>query len=159
MSAAGPFLEEAQADDLDEILDLERESFSHPWTRRNLGHALDRGQLVVLRAPGPAANGRRGILGYCVFEVVAGELHVHNLAVDPGRRGEGLGRRLLDIVLWVGSRRGARAAVLEVRESNWAALQLYYSVGFQSVRRRRNYYSHPTEDALELILEFPEAAC
>src|SRR6185295_8007642 len=103
-------------------------------------HALDRGHLVVLRSPGAAAEGRRGILGYCVFEVVAGELHVHNLAIDSGRRGEGLGRRLLDIVLWVACRRGARTALLEVRESNWPALQLYYSVGFQSVRRRRKYY-------------------
>ena len=159
MSAPGPLLEEGQADDLDALIELERESFSHPWTRRNLKHAQERRQLVVLRTAAGPADYRRGILGYCVFEVVARELHVHNLAVDPGRRGEGLGRRLLEIVLWLGTRRGARAALLEVRESNWPALQLYYSVGFQSLRRRRNYYSHPTEDALELILEFPGPAC
>lgn len=159
MRAAGPFLEEGRSEDLDVLVELERQSFSHPWTRRNLKHALDRRHLVVLRAPPGPEGDRRGILGYCVFEVVAGEMHVHNLAIDPGRRGEGLGRRLLETVLWLGWRRGARVALLEVRESNWPALQLYYSLGFQSVRRRRNYYSHPTEDAIELILEFPQAAC
>ena len=149
MKAAGPFLEEGEEADLDPLVEMERESFSHPWTRRNLKHALDRGHLLVLRGPNGAQAARRGIFGYCVFELVAGELHLHNLAIEPGRRGQRLGRRLLE----------ARSALLEVRESNWLALQLYYSLGFQSVRRRRNYYSHPTEDALELILEFPEAAC
>ena len=158
MKASRLFLEEGRAEDLDALVELERTSFSHPWTRRNLKHALERRQLVVLRAGRAGENGR-GMLGYCVFEVVAGELHVHNLAVDPGRRGQGLGRRLLETVLWIGTRRGARSALLEVRESNWPALQLYYSLGFHSLRRRRNYYSHPTEDALELILEFPDGAC
>lgn len=159
MRAAGPFLEEASEDDLESLFEMERESFSHPWTRSNLKQALDRGQLVVLRGPAGSAAPRRGIVGYCVFEVAAGELHIHNLAIQAGHRGQKLGRRLLETVLWMGTRRGARLALLEVRESNWPALQLYYSLGFQSVRRRRNYYSHPTEDALELILEFPQAAC
>lgn len=159
MKPAGPFLEEGVEEDLEALVEMERESFSHPWTRRNLKHALDRGHLVVLRGPTASAAPRRGILGYCVFEMVAGELHVHNLAIQPGHRGQGLGRRLLETVLWLATRRGAQSALLEVRESNWPALQLYYSLGFQSVRRRRNYYSHPTEDALELILEFPQAAC
>jgi ribosomal-protein-alanine N-acetyltransferase len=156
---AGPFLEEGVEEDLEALVEMERESFSHPWTRRNLRQAIDRGHLVVLRGPSGPAAPRRGIVGYCVFEVTAGELHVHNLAIQGGYRGQGLGRRLLETVLWMGTRRGARSALLEVRESNWPALQLYYSLGFQSVRRRRNYYSNPTEDALELILEFPQAAC
>jgi ribosomal-protein-alanine N-acetyltransferase len=159
VTAPGLYLEEGRADDLDAIVELERTSFSHPWTRRNLKQALDRRQLVVLRAAPESENGPGSMVGYCVFEMAAEEMHVHNLAVDPGRRGTGLGRRLLETVLWIGSRRGARAVLLEVRESNWTALQLYYSLGFRSLRRRRNYYSHPTEDALELILEFPNAAC
>jgi [ribosomal protein S18]-alanine N-acetyltransferase len=159
VKAPGPFLEGGLEEDLEALIEMERESFSHPWTRRNLKHALECGHLVVLRGPAGSEAPRRGILGYCVFEMVAGELHVHNVAVRPGLRGQGLGRRLLETVLWLGTRRGARSALLEVRESNWPALQLYYSLGFQSVRRRRNYYSHPIEDALELILEFPQAAC
>jgi ribosomal-protein-alanine N-acetyltransferase len=159
MKAAGPFLEEGEEGDLEALVEMERESFSHPWTRKNLKHALDRGHLVVLRGPNRSQAARRGIFGYCVFELVADEMHLHNLAIESGHRGQGFGRRLLETVLWLGSRRGARSVLLEVRESNWPALQLYYSLGFQSVRRRRNYYAHPTEDAIELILEFPQAAC
>ena len=41
-------------------------------------------------------------------------------------------------------------ALLEVRESNRAAIGLYHSMGFLSVAVRRNYYAQPTEDALVL---------
>jgi ribosomal-protein-alanine N-acetyltransferase len=75
---------------------------------------------------------------------------VHNLAVRPEYRGGGLGRRLLAIALTIGERRGARVALLEVRESNRPAIALYHSMGFASVAVRRNYYSQPSEDALVL---------
>jgi ribosomal-protein-alanine N-acetyltransferase len=77
-------------------------------------------------------------------------MHIHNLAVDPARQGRGLGRTLLALSLAVGARRGAERALLEVRQSNWAAQRLYRSLGFQGVAVRHGYYSHPAEDALIL---------
>ena len=71
MTEPGPLLEEGGADDLDALVALERESFSHPWTRRNLKHALERRHLVVLRTAGVPGGPRRGIVGYCVFDVAA----------------------------------------------------------------------------------------
>ena len=44
-------------------------------------------------------------------------------------------------------------ALLEVRESNQAAIELYRSLGFVAVGTRRNYYSQPLEDALLLRKE------
>ena len=44
-------------------------------------------------------------------------------------------------------------ALLEVRESNRPALELYRSMGFAPVALRRNYYSQPLEDALVLRKE------
>jgi len=45
-------------------------------------------------------------------------------------------------------------ALLEVRASNVAAIQLYEKYAFQHIGRRRDYYSLPTEDALVLQLKF-----
>jgi len=84
------------------------------------------------------------------FQTVVDEMHIHNLAVDPARQGRGLGRRLLELSLAVGARRGAQRALLEVRQSNWSAQRLYRSLGFQGVAVRRGYYAHPAEDALLL---------
>jgi ribosomal-protein-alanine N-acetyltransferase len=146
-----PFLvEPAGHEDVDALASLERRCYTHPWSVRGFRDALRRGErglVLVARAP-LAADAEGGILGYCVIETAADELHVHNLAVRPELRGGGLGRRLLTIALAIGERRGADAALLEVRESNQPAIELYRSMGFVAVAVRRGYYSQPTEDAL-----------
>jgi ribosomal-protein-alanine N-acetyltransferase len=50
---------------------------------------------------------------------------------------------------------GAHRATLEVRTSNWRARQLYERLGFRQTGIRRNYYSHPVEDALILWRDEP----
>ena len=53
-------------------------------------------------------------------------------------------------VLSEGRRLGATRATLEVRASNVGALRLYERLGFYIAATRRNYYTHPVEDALIL---------
>jgi [ribosomal protein S18]-alanine N-acetyltransferase len=156
-----PYLiEAAQTDDIDALAALERRCYSHPWTTRGFRDALrrppERGLVIVARAVRAAAH-ERGLIGYCVIETVADEVHVHNLAVRPESQGSGLGRQLLVLGLAAGARRGARVALLEVRASNRAALELYRSMDFVAVARRRNYYAQPSEDALVLRKEGLEA--
>jgi len=158
------YVEAADAADVDALVTLERRSFSHPWTPGNFHQALavpERSRVLLLRAKG--ADAPRGIVGYCVFEMVLDEVHVHNLAVLPARRRQGLGRRLLALTLDIARRRGARSALLEVRQGNWPALELYRSMGFRPVGRRRDYYTRPTEDAVVLrkndLVEISGGAC
>ena len=149
-----PFaLQAADDDDVPALMALERLCFSHPWTARNLREAMadpEHGLVLVLRGPAPPEDRGRGLLAYCSFQTVVDEMHIHNLAVDPARQGRGLGRRLLELTLGLGARRGAERALLEVRQSNWAAQRLYRSLGFRGVAVRRGYYTHPSEDALIL---------
>jgi ribosomal-protein-alanine N-acetyltransferase len=153
MTARPCALEAATGEDVPALLALERLCFSQPWTARNFRDAMadpERGLLLVLRAPFAPEDPGRGVLAYCSFQTVLDEMHIHNLAVDPAVQGRGLGRRLLQIVLGLGARRGAERALLEVRQSNWAAQRLYRSLGFQGVAVRRGYYTQPSEDALIL---------
>jgi ribosomal-protein-alanine N-acetyltransferase len=146
-------LEAATVEDVPALVALEQVCFSQPWTARNFRDAMadpERGLLLVLRAPSAPGAAGRGILAYCSFQTVVDEMHIHNLAVSPDMQGRGLGRRLLDLALGIGARRGAERALLEVRQSNWAAQRLYRSLGFQGVAVRRGYYTHPSEDALIL---------
>jgi ribosomal-protein-alanine N-acetyltransferase len=146
------FLEAASEQDLGTLLALEREGYTHPWTLRHFRGAMAAaGALcVVLRSRSCLGDEGRGIVAYCVSQIVLDELHVHNLLVRRDSRSRGLGRRLLGIVLGLAGRRGARVALLEVRQSNWAALRLYRSVGFEAVGVRRDYYERPREDAVLL---------
>jgi len=143
----------AVEDDVDALVALERLCFSQPWTPRNFLDSMadpQRGRVLVLRAPHGQGDSGRGIVAYCCFDVAAGEMHIHNLAVHPAERGRGLGRLMLGLALASGARRGAEVAYLEVRTSNWPARRLYSSVGFEATQVRRGYYDRPREDALVL---------
>jgi len=150
------FLSAAGESDLAAVLELERRSFSQPWSAESFRGEMrdpERGRVVLLReAPASPSRGA-AVLAYCAFQVVVDELHILDLAVRPERRREGWGRRLLAQVLDLGARRGARLALLEVRRSNWAALALYRAAGFEVAGTRRDYYAQPREDALLLRLE------
>jgi ribosomal-protein-alanine N-acetyltransferase len=140
-------LEPAQAEDLAEIVTLERASYSHPWSEASLRQALTnpgRYRALVLRGDD------RGVRAYAIAQHVADELHVHNVAVLERLRRRGLARRLLLELLEEARRAGLRVALLEVRESNRAARGLYQALGFEEVGHRRGYYASPTEDALLL---------
>jgi ribosomal protein S18 acetylase RimI-like enzyme len=107
------FLEAAGEEDLAALVELERRSFSQPWSVGSFRAELRdpaRGRIVVLREPHADPDGRRGLLAFCSFQVVVDELHILDFAVLPERRREGLGRSLLRCVLELGARRGARVA-------------------------------------------------
>jgi ribosomal-protein-alanine N-acetyltransferase len=150
VSSPAVFLEAAGEDDLAELRVLEQRCFSHPWSEQAFRGAVEDRQTLILVL---RLAGSRAIVAYGVFQRVADELHVHDLAVVPEQRERGLARRLLAQALDLAARRGARTAHLEVRESNRAALGLYRSLGFRTVRVRRGYYESPPEDALVLCKE------
>ncbi|MDP9239238.1 MAG: GNAT family N-acetyltransferase [Actinomycetota bacterium] len=55
---------------------------------------------------------------------------VQGLGVDPRRRRSGIGRALVDAVVGLAVRRGARKVTLRVLSTNGAAQRLYTSAGF-----------------------------
>jgi [ribosomal protein S18]-alanine N-acetyltransferase len=152
MSRPACFVAKAGAEDVPALLELERRSFSHPWTVRHFRDALadERTDVLVLRAREGAAT---VVVAYCVVQTVVDEAHIHDLAVRDDLRRQGLARALLAVALDRAAAQGARQAYLEVRQSNWAAVHLYRSLGFEVVSIRRDYYLQPSEDALVLRKE------
>lgn len=151
-------LERASLLDLEALVELERRCHSHPWSARNFREELGdaaRGSVIVLRTPFRPTDSARGIVGYCAYKVVAGEMHLLNLAVAPEHRRGGLGGFLLARALDQGARRGAERAFLEVRFGNREAQALYERFGFVVVAVRRDYYADPREDALVLARKSP----
>ena len=140
--------------DLEDVLAIERASFPTPWPREHFlfelrGHRY--AHNVVLRRKGE-------VLGYACVWFVYDEVRINNIAIDPPRRRRGLGGRLLRWVLDEGAARGCRRATLEVRPTNREAFLLYASHGFQSVGRRKLYYSDTGEDALLMTAAIEPAA-
>jgi ribosomal-protein-alanine N-acetyltransferase len=141
--------------DLRAVYAIEKESFPTPWSRWTFLAELTQpiSRFLVI---GPAPPEPWQLWGYVVFWIVAGEMHLLNLAVHPGQRGLGLGRALLREALSQARTQGAQVAWLEVRPSNTAARALYASFGFKEVGRRPRYYEDTNEDAILLALNWEE---
>jgi ribosomal-protein-alanine N-acetyltransferase len=131
-----------------EVRRIEKQSFLQPWPY----HAFE----GFLSEPGFLVAYDASVLGYVVADAVEnhGEPigHVKNLAVDPDRRGEGIGSRLLERTLGMLATRGVGRVKLEVRASNERARSLYRRFGFDHYHTVRRYYDDG-EDALVMVAD------
>ena len=130
---------------------IEKASFDDPWVREALLQELVSSQL---RLPLVVELGGQ-VVGYLMAWRSADELHILNVAVDPGRRRRGLGAALLRTVLEVAAQEGMAAVSLEVRPGNEPALGMYRGFGFELAGVREGYYADSGEDALILTLTLP----
>ena len=142
-------IEPARVADIDEIIAIENRAYPYPWTRQVLLSELDgdeQSRPHVARLyddQHPAGK----IVAYHFFWLVADEVHILNIAVDPAYQGRGIGRRLMMFAIEFGIERGAACVLLEVRVSNSPALRLYRGLGFLEIGIRKGYYSESNEDA------------
>ena len=127
------------------VAQIEKLCFSDPWSESALETLLD-GDHVCLVA---LVDGV--VAGYVGMYFVLDEGNVINVAVHPLYRRQGLARTLLRELLTISVDLGLAVLFLEVRESNESARALYVSEGWEYLGKRKNYYSHPIEDAVLMI--------
>lgn len=132
-----------------QIVDLERECFSAPWSEAMLTDALFDPQASFI----VAEDGEGGVLGYAGLHAVLDEGYIDNVAVEPAARKHGVASALLDVFCRFGQANLA-FLTLEVRASNTPAIALYQKHGFERVGLRRDYYRQPTEDAVLMTRTF-----
>ena len=80
--------------------------------------------------------------------MISDSCFVDNIAVYPEYRRQGVGTALLKIAALTADVMGTDFISLEVRESNYAAIELYRSMGFEVMGMRKNFYRRPQENAL-----------
>lgn len=136
-------LEQMVPEDVPAVMAIDRLCFRTPWSETAYRREIDNAASYYLVA---RLNGR--VVGYAGAWLVADEMHITTLGVDPQHRRRGIGERLLAAMLTEARRRGVIRASLEVRAGNEAALRLYEKYGFTPVARRRGYYSDSGEDAI-----------
>jgi ribosomal-protein-alanine acetyltransferase len=146
-------IREAQAADLDAILEIERGNPSAAHWNENEYRQLFRSSEVHRLALLADVD---GVAGFVIAREVAGEWELENIVVAPRLQGRGIGSALLGELCDRVRSAGGTKLLLEVRESNAAARRLYESQGFNVTGRRKNYYSNPEEDALLFEKNFPK---
>jgi [ribosomal protein S18]-alanine N-acetyltransferase len=93
------------------------------------------------------------VVGFLLAWRAADELHLTDLGVTASARRGGIGRGLVTWLCREGELSLARVVLLEVRESNAAAIALYRALGFAELDRRARYYSDTDEDAVVMQLQ------
>ena len=136
------YIREMTKSDLDGVLAIEQVSYSTPWIRE---HFL---QEIHLHTSFPyVALLDEMVVGYLCLMSLFEEAQILNIAVAPQQRGRGVARMLMELAVGVACERGAEVLLLEVRESNAAAIKLYEDFGFKRYFVRKGYYEGK-EDAL-----------
>lgn len=132
-----------ELDDISQVAEIEKNTFSIPWSEASFRDTLSREDTLYL-----VAEEQGEILGYCGFWQSLDEGEIPNVAVKGGYRRRGVGEALLKALFLQGAERGITAFTLEVRAGNAAALLLYEKLGFRAVGMRPDFYRKPVEDAV-----------
>lgn len=128
----------AGRDDMDAILALEQTGFAlaSRWIAASWLPELTRSDRFA-----PVFRDATGtVRGVAAFQVIAEVADLNRVVVDPGLRGRGIGRALLEAGFAWAAERGAERMLLEVEWANEPALALYRRLGFVEVSYRTNYY-------------------
>ena len=114
----------ATSNDLVDILSIEKKVFKHPWSKEQLDWELN---------AQPAAENyvmiAKGIMiGYLFSHIIDDDVQILNIAIDIPFQHEGYGKQLLSYFL---DQFNIDSSIhLEVRKSNFPAINLYLKFGF-----------------------------
>jgi ribosomal-protein-alanine N-acetyltransferase len=133
-------------DDIPALAEIERcESMLCGWSEAALRNEFYKENAVMLKA----VDENGVVCGFITAEKVLDEVNVNNVAVNEKYRRGGVATALLKAL--EARTEGARYFLLEVRESNVAAVSLYKSLDYEIAGRRKNFYDTPPEDALFMV--------
>jgi len=131
--------------DLKHLVEIENECFSEPWSEAQLAAFLNKQRHLCL---GLWAD--KTLVGFAIFSWLLDEAELLQIALLKGFRGQGGADRLLNEGNVQLQGLGIERTLLEVRESNAAAILVYRRYGFIEDGRRKGYYPLPDgrEDAI-----------
>ena len=121
--------------DLEQIFALEKIVFKNEaWTIDMLKIELlcrNNSETLIIEE-------NRLIIGYFIYRKLLSEYHILNIGVSPLRQKEGIGGILLKDFL--NDLENISTVFLEVKKSNFPAINLYKKNGFKVVGERKKYY-------------------
>ncbi len=122
--------------DVDLILSIQKDNFLDGWNKEQLISAFNSGDFFAV---GLDVGGR--LVGLITYSLVIDVADIEGVVVLCSERGKGYGKALVDYAVKDLTAKGAKSALLEVREGNNSAIALYLSRGFGKISVRKKYYS------------------
>jgi len=143
-SFTGIVIRPMEIDDLKKVLEIEKQSFSVPWTYDLFFSELTRNRYAryfILEKDNE-------VIGYLGLWHKGSRFHITNIAIIEKLRRKGYGEKLLKFIEKIATTYRIKKISLEVRRSNCIAQDMYRKYGYKVIRVLRNYYQEEKEDAL-----------
>lgn len=120
----------ASKGNLPEILQLERACFGQEqWNLEQIESHLDYGHKVLIESE------RKG---YVIYTQNNLEIEILRIGVLPEVRKQGIGGEIIQFLQNIPQYKNI---LLEVKENNFPAMQLYHKCGFKQIGSRKKYYT------------------
>jgi len=143
-SFTGIAIRSMEIDDLKKVLEIEKKSFSVPWTYNMFFSEITQNRYAryfILEK-------NNEVIGYLGLWQKRTSFHITNIAVAEKFRRRGYANNFLKFIEKIAATRKIKKISLEVRRSNYIAQNMYRKYGFKVIRFLRNYYQIEKEDAL-----------
>lgn len=140
----------AKEGDISAVALLEKQNFSVAWSENALRQEMNHSSAILL-----VAEHEKEIAGYCIFLLTPETADLCRIAVSDRYKRQGVGSLLLTKGIEECAGRGILQILLEVRESNTAAIHFYRKMSFLVKGKRRKYYTAPVEDAVIMCRDLP----
>ncbi len=138
--------------DIPAVLEIERASFTTPWSEISFFNELKKPRSLMKVAK---KDGR--VVGYICGSRIIDEGHILDVAVHPEYRRLGIASSLVSLMI-ERLREECRFIYLEVRASNVNAKKMYEKFGFEVIGTRKDYYVSPVEDAVIMVLKLQKSS-
>ncbi|MBL8893928.1 MAG: tRNA (adenosine(37)-N6)-threonylcarbamoyltransferase complex dimerization subunit type 1 TsaB [Rhizobiales bacterium] len=143
----------ARGDDAVRLSQLHGACFEMTWSATDIARLLAMPGAFCL-----IAEQKGEVLGFLLLRIAGDEAEIISIATRPDSRRQGIGAKLIDAAVELLGTQKTTRLLIEVADSNDAALALYRKFGFATVGRRRDYYQHADgrrEDAAIMRKEIP----
>lgn len=127
--------------DMPRILEIESESFEHPWSEEDFLRCL-RQRMVI----GMVAEIHDRVVGYEIHEAHKTTIDLLNIAVDPEYRRQRIGTQLLQKLISKLSPRGRKIGLM-ITESNLDGQLFFRELGFRAKSVAPDFFERTGEDA------------
>lgn len=139
-------IELLKEEDLDQVLEIESDSFANPWSKKNFLSEIANNDLSEIYVD--IVDGK--VVAYGDLWYMFENCDLTKIAVRRSERKKGYGRKMMKHLIAAARRRGCEFMHLEVNVNNKEALGLYESDGFEVARTRKRYYENG-DDAYDMI--------
>jgi len=137
-------IRKATSKDLVSIQKMEGRIFNNPWSNKSIRNELNRGGNSL----NLVAEMDQKIIGYFFAHLLDNEIHILNIAIDVTYQHQGYGKQFFKEILENYLQYGD--VYLEVKQSNFPAINLYLNFGFEEIDIREAYYADG-EDAVIMV--------